>query len=59
MANAIDNPCQSTCQLNGELCHGCGRLRCEIRQWKGMKRPEKMATVKRAAQRLKKLNKAG
>ena len=53
MAKDIDNPCVSLCQLNGELCVSCGRTRDEIRKWRGMKRPEKMATVQRAASRMK------
>lgn len=53
MAKDIDNPCVSLCQLNSELCVSCGRTREEIRKWRGMKRPEKMATVQRAATRMK------
>ncbi|HIL95725.1 MAG TPA: DUF1289 domain-containing protein [Pseudomonadales bacterium] len=33
----------------------CGRNREDIRKWKRMKRPEKMAAVQRAALRLKSL----
>lgn len=51
MAKDIENPCVSLCQLNSELCVSCGRTREEIRKWRGMKRPEKMATVQRAAAR--------
>lgn len=57
MAKDIDNPCISVCKLSGELCVSCGRSKDEIKQWKRMKRPEKMATVERAASRLKKLKK--
>lgn len=53
MAKPIDNPCVSTCQLSGDMCLSCGRSKDEIKRWKRMKRPEKMATVKKAAQRLK------
>ena len=53
MAKDIDNPCVALCQLNSELCVSCGRTREEIRKWRGMKRPEKMATVQRAATRMK------
>lgn len=49
----IENPCVSLCQLNRELCVSCGRTREEIRKWRGMKRPEKMATVQKAAARMK------
>ncbi|MBF8753916.1 DUF1289 domain-containing protein [Pseudomonas guariconensis] len=59
MAKDIGNPCVSLCQLNGELCVSCGRTREEIRKWRGMKRPEKMATVQRAATRLKAIVKKG
>ncbi|WP_338110411.1 DUF1289 domain-containing protein [Phytopseudomonas seleniipraecipitans] len=31
------------------LCVSCGRTGEEIRKWRGMKRPEKMATVQKAA----------
>lgn len=55
MAKDIENPCVSLCQLNSELCMSCGRTREEIRKWRGMKRPEKMATVQRAAARVKAL----
>ncbi|NER58824.1 DUF1289 domain-containing protein [Pseudomonas sp. MAFF212428] len=57
MAKDIDNPCISVCKLSGELCVSCGRSKDEIKQWKRMKRPEKMAAVQRAAQRLKNLKK--
>jgi len=57
MAKDIENPCVSLCQLNSELCVSCGRSREEIRKWRGMKRPEKMATVQRAAARLKAITK--
>ncbi|RUR47506.1 DUF1289 domain-containing protein [Vreelandella populi] len=56
MANKIDSPCISACQLKGGMCTGCERRIEEIRQWKSMKRPEKLATIKRAEQRRKKLN---
>ena len=55
MAKKIESPCVSICQLKGDLCVGCGRTIDEIRTWKTMKRPEKMKTVKRADERLKKL----
>ena len=58
MAKEIDNPCISVCQISGDLCVSCGRSKADIRQWKRMKRPEKMAAVARATQRLKALNKA-
>ncbi|MCU1736170.1 MULTISPECIES: DUF1289 domain-containing protein [Pseudomonas] len=57
MAKDIDNPCISVCQLNSEMCLSCGRSKEEIKQWKRMKRPEKMAAVQRAALRLKSLQK--
>lgn len=53
MAKDIENPCVSLCQLNSEMCTSCGRSREEIRRWRSMKRPEKMATVQRAGTRLK------
>ncbi|MFC3294432.1 DUF1289 domain-containing protein [Modicisalibacter luteus] len=56
MAKKIESPCVSICQLKGDLCIGCGRTMDEIRTWKTMKRPEKMKTVKRADERLKKLS---
>ncbi|QEM80995.1 DUF1289 domain-containing protein [Halomonas binhaiensis] len=56
MAKKIDSPCISACRLQGELCVDCGRTIDEIRRWKAMKRPEKIATVKRAEQRVKKLS---
>lgn len=55
MAKKIENPCVSICQLKGGLCTGCGRTVDEIREWKSMKRPQKMQAVKRADQRLKKI----
>ncbi|WP_146875664.1 DUF1289 domain-containing protein [Halovibrio variabilis] len=57
MTKKIDSPCVSLCQLKGGLCTGCGRSTEEIRQWKSMKRPEKITALKRADQRRKKLNK--
>ncbi|WP_162094945.1 DUF1289 domain-containing protein [Pseudomonas chlororaphis] len=59
MAKEIDNPCIAVCQLSGDLCLSCGRSKDDIRQWKRMKRPEKMAAVQRASQRLKALHKKG
>jgi len=57
LAKEIENPCVSTCQLSGELCVSCGRTKDDIRKWKRMKRPEKMAAVQRATARLKALKK--
>jgi len=57
MAKDIENPCTSVCQLNSELCVSCGRTKEDIRKWKRMKRPEKMAAVQRATLRLKSLQK--
>ncbi|BBN54270.1 Fe-S oxidoreductase [Pseudomonas chlororaphis subsp. aurantiaca] len=59
MAKEIDNPCIAVCQLSGDLCLSCGRSKDDIHQWKRMKRPEKMAAVQRASQRLKALRKKG
>jgi predicted Fe-S protein YdhL (DUF1289 family) len=53
VAKDIENPCVSLCQLNSEMCVSCGRSREEIRKWRGMKRPEKMAAVHNAAARMK------
>lgn len=58
MAKDIENPCIAVCQLSGELCVSCGRTKDDTRQWKRMKRPEKMAAVQRATLRLKKLKKS-
>ncbi|OKA20882.1 DUF1289 domain-containing protein [Pseudomonas versuta] len=58
MAKEIENPCISICQLSGDLCVSCGRSKEDIRKWKRMKRPEKMAAVQRATVRLKGLKKA-
>ncbi|WP_130908935.1 DUF1289 domain-containing protein [Pseudomonas antarctica] len=58
MAKDIENPCISPCQLSGDLCVSCGRCKDDIRKWKRMKRPEKMAAVQRATLRLKALKKA-
>jgi predicted Fe-S protein YdhL (DUF1289 family) len=57
VAKDIENPCISVCQLSGELCLSCGRTKADIRKWKKMKRPEKMAAVQRAALQLKSLQK--
>ncbi|WBM44707.1 DUF1289 domain-containing protein [Pseudomonas putida] len=57
MASTIENPCISLCQLKGDLCVSCGRSKDEIRKWKRMKRPEKMAAVQKASARLKVLKK--
>ena len=57
MAKDIENPCIAVCQLSGDLCISCGRNKEDIRKWKRMKRPEKMAAVQRASARLKSLRK--
>ena len=57
MAKDIENPCTSVCQLSGDLCVSCGRNKEAIRKWRRMNRPEKMAAVQRASQRLKSLSK--
>ncbi|HJR31716.1 MAG TPA: DUF1289 domain-containing protein [Pseudomonas sp.] len=57
MAKEIENPCIAVCQLSGELCVSCGRTKDDIRKWKRMKRPEKMAAAQRASVRLKGLQK--
>lgn len=59
MAKDIDNPCMAVCQLSGELCVSCGRSKDDIRKWKKMKRPEKMAAVQRASAQMKRLQKKG
>ena len=53
MAKDIENPCVSLCQLSSEMCVSCGRTREEIRKWRSMKRPEKMAAVQKASARMK------
>jgi predicted Fe-S protein YdhL (DUF1289 family) len=57
VAKDIKNPCISLCQLSAEVCLSCGRSKDEIRKWKRMKRPEKMAAIQRATLRLKSLQK--
>ena len=57
MAKDIENPCIAVCQLSCDLCVSCGRTKEDIRKWRGMKRPEKMAAVQRASARLKSLRK--
>jgi len=57
VAKDIENPCVATCKLSGDLCVSCGRSREDIRTWRRMKRPEKMAAVQRASARLKNLQK--
>lgn len=57
MAKEIENPCIAVCQLRGDLCVSCGRTKDDIRKWKRMKRPEKMAAVQRASMRLKQFRK--
>jgi uncharacterized protein len=57
VAKDIENPCIAVCQLSGDLCVSCGRTKEDIRKWRGMKRPEKMAAVQRASARLKSLRK--
>lgn len=59
MGKDIKNPCISLCELKSEVCVACGRSKEEIKKWKGMKRPEKKATVERALVRLKALKKKG
>ncbi|ROL69047.1 DUF1289 domain-containing protein [Pseudomonas chlororaphis] len=58
MAKDIENPCVALCQLSGDLCVSCGRTKDDIRKWKRMKRPEKMAAVQRASERMKRLKKS-
>lgn len=55
MAKDIENPCISVCQLSGDVCVSCGRSKEDIRKWKRMKRPEKMAAAQRATVQLKRL----
>ena len=57
MAKDIENPCTAVCQLSGDVCVSCGRNKEDIRKWRRMNRPEKMAAVQRASQRLKSLTK--
>jgi predicted Fe-S protein YdhL (DUF1289 family) len=58
VAKDIENPCVALCQLSGDLCVSCGRTKDDIRKWKRMKRPEKMAAVQRASERMKRLKKS-
>lgn len=55
MAQKIESPCISTCQLKGGVCVGCGRSVEDIRHWKSMKRPDRIRALKRADQRRNKL----
>jgi len=57
VAKDIENPCVATCQLSGDVCVSCGRNKEDIRKWRRMKRPKKMAAVQRASARLKSLQK--
>ncbi|WP_413791132.1 MULTISPECIES: DUF1289 domain-containing protein [unclassified Pseudomonas] len=57
MAKDVENPCVSLCQLNSEMCVSCGRTKEEIRKWRSMKRPEKIATVQKASARMKSIAK--
>ena len=57
VAKDIENPCISVCQLSGDLCLSCGRSKDDIRKWKRMKRPEKMAAAQRASLRMKSFQK--
>ncbi|MGO1659649.1 MAG: DUF1289 domain-containing protein [Marinobacter sp.] len=52
MAKPIKNPCNSVCQLTGDVCRGCERTRTEIKTWKKMKRPERQTAVKEDSVRL-------
>ncbi|UYG08746.1 DUF1289 domain-containing protein [Halomonas sp. M4R1S46] len=54
MAKRIESSCVSICRREGGLWIGCGRTTEEITRWRSMKRPERMATNRRARQRLKK-----
>lgn len=55
MSKEVKSPCISECKLKHEVCTGCGRTRDEIKEWKGMKRRDRLETVQLAARRLKAL----
>ncbi|WP_166359674.1 DUF1289 domain-containing protein [Pseudomonas akapageensis] len=52
MARDIENACISDCQFSADLCASCARSKEDIRKWRRMKRPEKIAAVQRAILRL-------
>nr|WP_082481412.1 DUF1289 domain-containing protein [Pseudomonas sp. Leaf127] len=56
MAKDIEPPAHPPAN-SAAICVSCGRNKEDIRKWRRMNRPEKMAAVQRADQRLKSLNK--
>jgi len=51
--NAIDSPCIKICVVDAErgVCRGCHRTLAEISCWMNYSRAEKLAVLKKVAQR--------
>jgi uncharacterized protein len=51
--NAVDSPCIKICVIDAErgVCHGCHRTLAEISCWMNYSRTEKLAVLKKVAQR--------
>ncbi|MFF7707764.1 DUF1289 domain-containing protein [Pseudomonas sp. NPDC007930] len=58
MSKEVKNPCISECKVRDGVCLGCGRLREQIKGWKGMKKAEKKQVAEAAQQRVKAMKKA-
>jgi uncharacterized protein len=43
----IRSPCIRTCQLENEVCVGCGRTRGEIAAWSRMSDAERLVVMRR------------
>lgn len=52
----VPSPCRSLCKLDDErFCIGCGRHVDDIRAWRTMTDPERLACVARAAEKKRRL----
>lgn len=51
----LKSPCIQVCALNKEdVCTGCWRSVKEIQEWRGMTQDQRITTLTRAQQRIKK-----
>lgn len=55
----MKDPCIKVCKFSDDVCRGCGRTRGEIRAWKKLGKPERLAILAEADLRLIALDATG
>jgi len=48
----VKDPCIKVCEFDDGICRGCGRSRTEVKAWKKLDKPERLAVLAEADMRL-------